>query len=176
MTGYYLKRPSTTYNTSWDSKGAVLTGAYDQAFWLTDPQGNTVNALSSVDTGSFTYALAFYYDPRTVAQWRGLIGRQGHNNSAFGFNSFAYVCTNPDPYGIKIDISFGKDGNVANQQGGKDLRSYLTENSFNTIAFAYDESADTLKSFVNGQLVDTTNLSSHPPYASNVVFVLGNGA
>ena len=176
LTGYYLKRPSTTYNTSWDSKGAVLSGQYDQAFWLTDPQGSTVNALSSVDTGSFTYALAFYYDPRTIAQWRGLIGRQGHNSGYFGHNSFVYVCTNPDPYGIKIDISFGIDGNVDNQQGGPDLRSYLTENSFNTIAFAYDESADTLKSFVNGQLVDTTKLSSHPPYASDVVFVLGSGA
>ena len=73
-------------------------------------------------------------------------------------------------------MSFGKDGNVGNTQSGPDLRSYLTENSFNTIAFAYDESADTLKSFANGQLVDTTNLSSHPPYASDIVFVLGNGA
>lgn len=42
LEGYCLKRPSTTYNTSWDDKGAVFTGAYDQAFWLTDPQGNTV--------------------------------------------------------------------------------------------------------------------------------------
>lgn len=178
LEGYCLKRPSTTYNTSWDDKGAVFTGAYDQAFWLTDPQGNTVQSLSSVDTGSFTYTLAFYYDPSTVEQWRGLIGRQGHDNSTYGFDSFAYVCTNPNPYGVKIDINFGRNGesSSSNQQSGPDLRSYLVQNSFNTIAFAYDESADTLKSFVNGQLVDTTNLTAHPPFAQSTVFVLGSGA
>ena len=165
---------------SWEDNSAVFTGLYNECFWLNTSAGQQVASLSTTGllNDSWTYALAFYYDPSTLENYRGYIGRESHS---FEKGGATHIMTFPS--GVMMTI-IGKDSSGVQTQWESNTNSnikfsdYLNENNFNTIACSWDESTSTIRMYANGQKIG--EIAQPNGILSNTVpnqpLTLGSGA
>ena len=140
---------------SWEDNSAVFTGLYDECFWLNTSAGQQVASLSTTGLldDSWTYALAFYYDPSTLENYRGYIGRESNGNDS---GAATHILTFPS--GVMMSI-IGKDSSgvykIWHSGNNNNIKfsDYLNENKFNTIACSWDESTSTIRMYANGQKI-----------------------